>query len=82
MGWEFPILIKKDIKIDDLDVSMLEYWHNEMHILWSKLEEGLVIPEWDFWDVYIRHKKLIVSMKQKGLKHITPINSLDVVRED
>lgn len=81
MPFIFPDLIKKDAKIEELDNLTLEYWHDKLHILWARLEDGTNITDWDFFDIYDFHRRVIASMKTKGLKHIAPINSLDVVEE-
>lgn len=82
MAFVFPVLITKDTILENLDDGMILYWHEKMHILWSRIEEGLDIPEWDFGEIFIRHQKLLEIMKKRGMKHINPINSLDVVKEE
>ena len=82
MAFVFPVLITKDTNLEQLDDKMVLYWHEKMQVLWSKIEDGLEIPEWDFKEIYERHKKLLKIMKERGIKHICPINSLDIVKEE
>jgi hypothetical protein len=50
-----------------------------MHIFWSKITDGVSIPEWTLEDVYEKHTKLVEVMLNKGMKHLAPINALDEV---
>jgi len=84
MPFAYPDLIRKDTDLESLDETMLNYWNEKMHVFWSQIESGTVIPvdSWNLKEVYIYHKKIVEIMKAKNFKHISPINSLDVVREN
>jgi len=81
MAFLFPELIKRNTKLEDLNEFELKYWHEKMHIFWNKIESGVQIPEWDLNEVYIWHKKVIEIMKSRNIYHLSPINSLDIVKE-
>jgi hypothetical protein len=82
MAFLFPDFIRKNTNLETLNEFELEYWHEKMHVFWARMESGTVIPEWDLRVVFDTHQKLIKLMKDKGVKHINPINSLDVVKEE
>jgi len=74
-------LIRKNMDLETLNEDMLNYWNEKMHVFWSQIESGTIIPEWTLKEVYNYHQRIIEIMKSKGYKHISPINSLDVVKE-
>ena len=81
-GWKFPANLKKNIDLKDLDEIRLREFHDNLHILWGRLEEGyeLVFPDvWTFNDLYIAHKAAAEELMLRGLGHLAPINELDVV---
>ena len=82
MPFIFPDLIRKDARISELDEMSLEYWHDNMHVFWSKIESGTQIPSWNFEEIYQVHSEVIEQMKKKGMPHIMPINNLDLVKLD
>jgi len=75
-GWIFPQFMHKGINLTDLENEMLIYYHDNLHILWSKLEEGFHF-EWTFFEVYKLHYSLVKEMKNRGINHLAPINDLD-----
>ena len=82
MAFSYPDLIRKGKDLESLDETMLDYWNEKMHVFWSQIESGTVIPDWDLKEVYVYHKKIVEIIKAKNFKHISPINSLDVVKEN
>jgi len=82
MAFVFPENIKKGVDLTELDEYSLIYWHDKMHILWQKISEGLVIPEWDFISIHAIHEEVLGLMMGKGIPHLHPINSLDIVTND
>ena len=82
MAFSYPDLIRKDTDLESLDETMLNYWNEKMHVFWSQIESGTVIPDWSLKEVYLSHKKIAEIMKAKNFKHISPINSLEVVKEN
>ena len=75
-GWEFPQFIHKRVDIPSLDDSMLVYYHDNLHILWSRLEKGYHF-EWTFYEVYRIHHLSVMEMANRGIPHLAPINGLD-----
>jgi len=78
-GWFFPSMISKGVDPSDLDDGMLLYYHDNLHILWSKLEEGYHF-EWSFLEVFKLHHAIVQQMSKRGMKHYAPINDLDKVQ--
>ena len=81
MAFLFPELIRKSTDLERTTDYELQYWHEKMHIFWGKIESGTAIPEWDLVEVYNWHKKILEIMKKRNMPHISPINSLDIVKE-
>ena len=81
MAFQYPGIIRKDTKLDELDNNTLKYWHEKMHVFWNQIELGTEIPEWSFEDVYLYHSDIVKIMKTKKIRHLEPINSLDVIKE-
>ena len=75
-GWIFPSFLHKGVDPLNLDDSMLIYYHDNLHILWSKLEEGYHF-EWSFFEIYKLHYTLVKEMGKRGINHLAPINDLD-----
>lgn len=40
--WNVPEEIEKGIDSSSLDDKDLEFYHDQMHIFWKKIEEGMV----------------------------------------
>jgi len=75
-GWYFPPFFHKGVDPTTLDDSMLVYYHDNLHILWSKLEEGYHF-EWTFFEIYKLHYSIVKEMKKRNINHLAPINELD-----
>ncbi len=77
-GWLFPQFIYREVNIATLDIGMLVYYHDNLHILWGKLEDGYNF-EWTFFEIYKLHHAVVREMKNRGINHLAPINDLDKV---
>ncbi len=75
-GWEFPLFIHKGIDIEQLDDGLIVYYHDNLHILWSRLEKGYKF-EWTFFEIYRMHTLIVRDMAGRGINHLSPINDLD-----
>jgi len=78
-GWTFPSFIHKGVDPTQLDDAMLVYYHDNLHILWNKLEEGYHF-EWTFLEIYKLHHAIVKAMNARGIPHYAPINELDKVQ--
>jgi hypothetical protein len=76
--WGAPDEVEKGLDVTSLDNDKLEFYHDQMHIFWKKIEEGLWF-DWTFKEVYFMHKSIVIEMLKRNLKHIHPINDLDRV---
>lgn len=74
--WGKPEEIVKGVNPSSLENDDLEFYHDQMHVFWKKIEEGMVFG-WIFRDVYLMHKSLVIEMLRRKLEHIHPINELD-----
>jgi len=81
MAFQYPELIRKGTKIEDLSDENVRYWHEKMHIFWNQIESGTIIPDWNLQDVYDYHIAILNVMRTKKIKHISPINTLDMIKE-
>jgi len=57
MAFIFPHLIRKNTNLEILDDFTLEYWHEQMHIIWDKVKGGYDVPEWSLSDIYFTQKE-------------------------
>jgi len=74
-GFYMPDMTKfKSIK--ELDGSHLLKRHENLHVLWGKLEEGYNVG-WTFEELYSEHSKVLERMKELNIVHLNPINELD-----
>jgi len=78
-GWIFPQFIYKEVDVKNLDDSMLIYYHDNLHVLWGKLEEGYHF-DWSFLEVYKLHHAIVKEMGNRNIPHYAPINDLDKVQ--
>ena len=81
--WNVPEEIVKEVSIPDLSDNQVEFYHDQMHIFWKKIEEGIWFGEkegWTFKDVYLMHKSIVIEMLKRKLDHIHPINALDNIK--
>ena len=76
--WNKPDEIEKGIRPESLDDDKLEFYHDQMHIFWKRIEEGIWFY-WTFKEVYFMHKSIVIEMLKRALTHINPINDLDRV---
>ena len=76
--WNAPSEIEKEVNVSDLTNEDLYFYHDQMHIFWNKIEEGRVI-EWTFNEVFAMHKKIVIEILKRKLKHLYPINTLDKI---
>ena len=86
--WNKPEEIVKEVSIVDLTDEVLYFYHDQMHIFWDKILDGVVfgssdsitdIGPWTFNDVFYMHKETVMELFRRNLKHLSPINSLDKV---
>lgn len=80
-GWTYPQFIYKEAIAENLDDSMLIYFHDNLHILWNKINEGYPL-EWSFEEVFDKHIEILREMTKRGVRHIAPINSLDTLKTE
>jgi len=66
----------KEVSVIDLTNDMLYFYHDQMHIFWKKVEDGKWF-NWTFIDVFLMHKRIVIEMIKRKLKHLAPINILD-----
>lgn len=78
VDWKAPEEIVKEVSIIDLDDDVLNRYHDQMHIFWDKIKEGYWFG-WNFKEVYLMHKALVIEMMRRGIGHIHPVNDLDNV---
>ena len=78
MAWLFPEGLEKLKRISELEDEELEFFHDQMHVFWKKIEEGFMF-KWSFNDVYIKHKELVSEMIKRKINHIHPVNILDEI---
>ena len=76
--WKAPEEIVKEVSILDLEDDILNKYHDQMHIFWDKIKEGHYFG-WNFKEVYVMHKSLVIEMMRKNIGHIYPVNDLDEV---
>ena len=76
--WNKPDEIEKDIILEDLTDDTLEFYHDQMHIFWKRIEEGIWF-DWTFRDVYNMHKSVVIEMLKRKITHLHPINELDQI---
>jgi len=74
--WNKPEEILKEVSVIDLTNDMLYFYHDQMHIFWKKVEDGKWF-NWTFIDVFLMHKRTVIEMIKRKLKHLAPINILD-----
>jgi len=77
-GYYYPLGIEKDVAVFKLDNPTLVYYHDNLHIFWSKIEDGFTL-NWTFLELFTLHHELIREMESRGMKHYGPINNLDLV---
>lgn len=74
--WNVPGEIEKEIEIKSLSNDQLEFYHDQMHIFWKKIEEGRVFG-WTFNETHFMHKSVVIEMLVRNIDHLFPINELD-----
>jgi hypothetical protein len=77
-GFEYPKGISKRDKAQDLSAEKLIYFHDKLHILWKKLEEGYNF-DWTFSELYTKHMEVVMELGSREMGHIAPINQLDLI---
>jgi len=77
-GFELPKGIGKRDKATDLSDEKLMNFHDKLHILWKKLEDGYNF-DWTFLEIYIKHMEIVMQMGSRDMKHLAPINELDLI---
>ncbi len=86
--WKIPEEIMKEVSVVDLEDEMLYFYHDQMHVFWKKVEDGYVFGSsdsisdtspWTFIDVFEMHKKTVIELFKRKLKHLSPINILDKI---
>jgi len=50
--------------------------HIQDKSVWEKVEDGKWF-NWTFIDVFLMHKRTVIEMIKRKLKHLVPINILD-----
>jgi len=81
-GWHFPEGIRKNVDLSDLNNESLEFYHDQLHVFWKKLEEGYFFPahsKWTFRELFEKHRLVILEMLKRKIRHIYPINYLDQI---
>ena len=77
-GFYEPEGIDKRVNIIDLDNTQLLYYHDQIHILWKKLEEGYKL-DWTFLELHSLHNRTAKELIKRDIPHLSPINILDTV---
>lgn len=78
-GFYEPVDIDKNAEPEMMDDENVVYYHDSLHIIWEKLEQGYKVP-WTFRELFTFHSKIIKEMMKRGLPHLEPINKLDTIR--
>jgi len=83
---ELAFVVPKDVSFEqptsELNQIQLERYHEVLHILWNKLQDGLGEFsgfDWTFKKVILKHSEVVLEMEKRGIKHYQPINKLDEV---
>ncbi len=74
--WKAPESIEKGINVSSLSDDELRRYHDEMHIFWERILEGIWF-EWTFREVYDLHRDVVLEMIKREIRHLQPINTLD-----
>jgi len=77
-GFYQGLKIPKQIQTELLSDDMVLKYHDELHIYWSKLEDGYRL-DWTFLELYLLHSILVKELGKRELPHLAPINDLDKV---
>ena len=79
--WNAPAEIIKGTDTLGMNDENLEFYHDQMHIFWKKIEEGIWFASdgegWTFKEVHLMHKAIVIEMLKRKISHLHPINSLD-----
>jgi hypothetical protein len=77
-GFYQGMKIPKELNVEQVSDEGLLKYHDEIHIYWSKLEEGYRL-DWSFLELYMLHSQLVREMGKREVPHLAPINDLDKV---
>ena len=77
-GFNMSELLKHPA-LSELRDEELVYYHDQTHSLWERLIQGYAI-EWTFEDIAKLHIRIINEMSSRSIKHVYPVNNLDMVR--
>lgn len=76
--WKAPEGIVKGAIPSEMDDADLNKYHDQMHVFWDKIIEGHYFG-WNFKELHVMHKELVIEMMRRGISHIHPVNDLDNV---
>lgn len=62
--------------VNEVDDKELSYYHSKLHTLWSKLEDGEKIQDWDRNKIKLIHTFVVREMIKREFRH-TNISKLD-----
>ena len=86
---EFAFVVPTDIYFEsnvlELNENQLQRYHDVLHILWNKLQDGLGEFgefKWTFNKVIFKHSEIVREMTRRGIRHYYPINKLDYIYAD
>jgi hypothetical protein len=71
--------------VNDLSPKLLQRYHDVLHVLFNKLQDGLgEFREftWTFNKVIYKHSEVVREMTKRGIRHYYPINNLDKIHAD
>ena len=78
MDWKVPDNVEKDIELESITDEQVEYYHDQMHVFWKKLEEGYYFG-WAIRDIYLMHKIVVIELLKRKIGHVSPVGGLDKV---
>jgi len=78
-GFLFPEGISKRVDVNSLNDAKLLYYHDQLHVLWKKLEEGYKF-DWTFLEIANLHSDIVREMGARDIRHYSPVNELDKVQ--
>ena len=86
---ELAFVVPTDIIFENpssgLSDKVLQRYHDVLHILFNKLQDGLgEFREfnWTFNKVIYKHSEVVREMTKRGIRHYYPINNLDKIHSD
>lgn len=78
MGGYYDQGIQKGVNLENISDGHLIAYHDQLHIIWKKLEDGYPI-QWSFLEIYTKHMQTVMEIGIRELPHLVPINDLDMV---